>query len=148
MRSPIFRQLFLALSAFGYAFLGGGPSLWALGLKTPPAACSMAGCHCEAMRHGGACTCALSRALLKRYPELAKGMGQAPVGACEMRSVPLQDAEASDGAYSLPSQQPHTLAGEPAPFSSDRYLALSAPAVGASLFHPEPPTPIPNQLQS
>ena len=142
--SKRFRRFFLTISAFGYAFLGGGHSLWALGLQAPAAQCSMAGCHCEMMRHGGICTCAISRALLKKYPALA-ALGQTgPVGHCEMRSAPLQPEEASDGVNSLPSQQAHTL---PATLS---LLALvtapgalfpaSAPLSG----HPGPPTPIPD----
>jgi hypothetical protein len=129
------RRLFLALSAFGYAFLGGGPSLWALGLRAEPTACSMAGCHCDAMRLDGVCTCALQRLLAKEART---------TGHCQMRSAPLQPEEASDGSHSLPSQQLHTLPGALAELCTSplRHVLNAAPM--RLLFHPEPPTPIPD----
>lgn len=141
------RRLFIALSAFGYAFLGSGPSLWALGLNAPAAhPCSMAGCHCDMNRHGGFCTCAISAKLKKAYPELAghdHEQSPAPQG-CAMRSAPLQPEEASDGAHALPSQQDHTL---PTPVRLNAH-SLGSPELAALpvplSYHPEPPTPIPD----
>ena len=148
MSSP-FRRFFIALSAFGYAFLGGGPSLWALGLQRPAAhQCSMAGCHCDMARHGGFCTCAISAKLLKAYPELAaahaQDHGPAPSGGCAMRSSPLQPEEASDGANSLPLQQLHTLPSAHGLAAFERGLVLGFPAASPLSFHPEPPTPVPD----
>lgn len=67
-------RAFLIVSALGYGLLGGGPSLWALGLAVPEPVCSMAGCTCHAHGHkpGEKCCCAMNRALLKKFPELAK----------------------------------------------------------------------------
>jgi len=93
-----FRSLFLLLTALGYGFLGGGPSLWALGLGPAKAeagaACAM---HLCKMKHkpGEVCLCLLR-------PELMK----ASQGECSVRAQGCGHDQA-DGADSLAPLRPH-----------------------------------------
>lgn len=92
------RSLILLLSALAYAFLGAGPSLWALGLAPAPAkggaACGMRLCT---MKHkaGEVCLCFLR-------PELLRNAD----GSCTMRSAGCGH-ERGDGGPSLTPQQEH-----------------------------------------
>jgi hypothetical protein len=128
-----FRRLFLVLSTLGYACLGGGPSLWALGLNTQNA-CPVVSCHCK-MTHGGA-ACPFCAAL-------ARKLGHRPHG-CEMRQTPLAPQEAGTGLRSLPSQQPHILVSLGFHLQLAEALSLPLPSPRGSSYEPEPPTPIPD----
>jgi hypothetical protein len=88
----------MVLSALGYAFLGAGPSLWALGLGPgkagPGAACGMKACS---MKHkdGEVCLCLLR-------PEL---LGAAD-GECAMRARGCGH-EGADHGSELAPLRPH-----------------------------------------
>jgi hypothetical protein len=135
MRSRL-RRLFICLSLLGYAFLGGGPSLWALGLNSEP--CAMA-CSCR-MAHGGP-SCPVCAAMARR---LARLNHAAPSHSCEMRQTPLAPQESADVQRDLPSQQPHTLPAALAGLSLAESRHLPAPGARGLSHYPEPPTPIPD----
>ena len=140
---PRLRRLFILVSTLGYAFLGGGPSLWALGLNAPAdSRCAAIGCTCKMGQPGSQCHCPFMMALMRRHPGLA---GAQPLHAsCEMRQRPLAPEQSADAQHSLPSQQPHTLpsAGFDLRLAQGRSSQFPAPC--GLLFHPEPPTPIPD----
>lgn len=128
------RSAFLIVSALGYGLLGGGPSLWALGLAAPEPVCAMAGCTCHAHgpTSGQKCCCAMSRALLKRFPQLAKDPAW-------MKLVqPVQAAPVAPGAVAwsdAPCGDDASTAGLPplawhlaVPRFQWRVLAVQAPA--------------------
>jgi hypothetical protein len=132
------RRLFIAISALGYAFLGGGPSLWALGLEAQPS-CAVMGCTCK-MAHGTA-TCPFCAALARKFPQLLHPTR--PLG-CEMRQSPLSPLEAGSAQRSLPGQQPHTLAGAGPRFHLEQGRALSFPSPRGLSSDPQPPSPFPD----
>jgi hypothetical protein len=143
-----FRRSFIILSVLGYAFLGGGSSLWALGLAQEApmgAACAAMGCTCKMERHaaGQKCCCRYSAALLKKFPKMAQSQRPAH-GSCELRQAPLVPQEASDGERNLPVQQPHILLGSSVQHGPSKVLRFLFPAASGPSFHPEPPTPIPD----
>lgn len=113
------KTAFILASAFGYGFLGGGPSLWALGVSPPDPlmACLQMGCTCRLHPgKGGACCCVANRALLKKHPDLAgdpkfwRALGldpPSPRGTCLMHtdSCPM-DGGGGSGVGPV-SQQHH-----------------------------------------
>jgi len=161
------RKVFLVVSALGYGFLGGGPSLWALGLKTaPPAACAAMDCTCAADGHSEgakACCCRIKQNLLKKFPQIAQEERAARIAAMLEQAAP-----ASAPADALPSSGPALRGGACSPFAQDLaghtlppmppHLAVlgwvfKAPAQAAGIlqapssfrsYAPEPPTPIPD----
>jgi hypothetical protein len=132
---PALRRRFLILFTLCYAFLGAGPSLWALGLQEAASApvCEALGCHCH-MGPGAQCHCRFMAAMMKRHSH----------GGCEMRQSPLAPQESASGAHSLPSLQPHLgVQSGLAWHLNERFQPYTAASRGVS-FHPEPPTPIPD----
>jgi hypothetical protein len=118
------RKLFLLLSALGYGFLGGGPSLWAMDLRPgdPVMACLQMGCTCR-MRpgHGAVCCCVANRALIRKFPALVtdakfwKALHLAPPGA--------QGACGIHGNSCCPMDSGHGLA----PVPQQLHLTVSPP---------------------
>lgn len=154
------RRYFLIATALGYGLLGGGPSLWALGLSPSPAAtlrCSMNGCTCKAEGHrkGKACCCKATRDLMKKFPELAADpfyakldRGPQVATATVAGGAPAMSAAAcGEGSFAgtaLPPLQPHTLAQAGLRFDLAARCAQALPAPRGLSYVPEPPSPIPD----
>jgi hypothetical protein len=147
------RRLFLVFSALAYGLLGGGPSLWALGLAQPkPAACSAMGCSCPVggeHKGGKQCCCRMGQKLSQKLAKLAQAEAAAelaaPAGSCQLRSLPCGPTQDVNG-QSLPVQRPHVLAPAavlPLPLALDGgLLSLSALLFEAELLPPDqPPRP-------
>jgi hypothetical protein len=109
------KKLFLLVSALGYGFLGGGPSLWAMDLRPqdPVMACLQMGCTCRLHPGKGVCCCLANRALIRRHPELAtdakfwKSLHLAPPGApggCGLQAEGGCPMDSGHGLAPIPQQ--------------------------------------------
>ncbi|HTB23670.1 MAG TPA: hypothetical protein VK914_13320 [bacterium] len=156
MRARI-RKLFLLVSALGYGFLGGGPSLWALDLKSPDPvmACLQMGCTCRlhpGSMKGGVCCCVRNLALLRKYPALAsdpkfwKALGldpPSPRGTSQLHQDGCGPLDSGHGMGPVPQQAhfPPTALFQALP---SRSLCLEQPACRGRSKNPEPPQPGPD----
>ncbi len=152
------RRVFVLVSALGYGLLGGGPSLWALGLSPNPLAalrCSMNGCTCKAEGHkkGKACCCKATRDLMKRFPELAADpfyakLDRGPQAGPGAESGPsLNAAACGEGSFAgtaLPPLQPHILLDAGIRFDLGARSVQPQPAPRGLSYVPDPPSPIPD----
>jgi hypothetical protein len=151
-----FRQFFLVVSALGYGFLGGGPSLWALDLapQDPVMDCLAMGCTCRlhpGKMKGGVCCCVNNRALLKKFPQLAsdpkfwKSLGldpPRPVGTCQLQPDGC-DLPGGHGMGPVP-QQAHYPVKACVPFALFESPRTSLPAFLGLSKDPEAPVPGPD----
>ena len=126
------RRLFILLTAFGYAFLSGGPSLWALKLEAgkKPSACSAMGCSCRHLqgKPAKACCC------MKLHPRQAQNSlsGQSCASSSE-----------SDQQAALPTQRPHLAPSAEFKFFQNLvFLSLEEGLIPSS-FSPDPPAKVP-----
>lgn len=101
------KLVFIGALALSYGLLGGGPSLWALGLATPAPvlACAMNGCSCKVDGHkkGQACCCKIGAALKKKFPELGRTQAHGGVSLHAKACGPLDNAQ----GVSLAPLRPH-----------------------------------------
>lgn len=149
------RQIFLLVSALGYGFLGGGPSLWAMDLnpQDPVMACLKMGCTCRLHPgKGGVCCCLANRALIRRHPELAtdakfwKSLHLTPPGtrdACGIHGDGSCPMDSGHGLAPVP-QQPHLTVRVPGALALASSLVSFVPLARGRSQGPAVPQPSPD----